>query len=418
MLDLFVRSGYSLAIAHCNFQLRGQESDGDEAFVRQLAEKYQLPLFVKCCPAADYAKEQHISIEMAARDLRYAWFDHLMKSQSFQKLAIGHNRDDDAETFFINLLRNSGINGLKGISVKRETIIRPLMFASRNDILEYAQHQQLEFREDATNATDDYLRNRIRHHILPTLEEQFPGAMNALAGSMEKLKESEKLFNFLLEEKKQAWLEPTERGFRLAKKIILQVPDQEAILYYLLRDFGFSRKVTDQLMAASIKEQTGQQFLSENYVLLSDRDYIFIEKRNNVKEKSWSLTITNAHIEKPIPLNTEIILKDKHFILEKNKSKAYFDLEKLSEPLVLRKWKKGDRFEPFGMKGSKLLSDFFIDEKFSRFDKDNCWLLVSGTTILWVVGYRASRHFSISPTTKKVFVLSIDHKQEDITIKQ
>ena len=414
MLDLLVQNGYRPAIAHCNFHLRGEESNGDEAFVRKLAVKYALPIYVKQCPAADYAKEKNISIEMAARDLRYAWFEELMNEHHFPKLVIGHNRDDDAETFFINLFRHSGLHGLKGIPVERDQIIRPLLFASRDEILAYARQHKLSFREDSTNATDDYLRNRIRHHLLPFMEENFPGSRDGLAGSLEKLKESNSMFELLLDEKKKQILETTPNGFRISGRLMLSFPETNLLLYYLLRDFGFNRSQTDQISTSFHNRQNGQLFNSETHRLLSDRDYLFIEPISSSQTQIRPVEIKSATINSPVQLQTRLIPNDSNFTLEKTRNNAYFDADKLTEPLFLRKWKKGDRFEPFGMQGSKLISDFFIDEKLSRFEKENIWLLVSGDTILWVVGHRTSKYFSITADTKTVFMLSFKHvKHED-----
>ena len=409
MLDLLVQSGYHPAIAHCNFHLRGKESDGDEIFVRELAGRYALPLFVKQCPATEYANKKHISIEMAARDLRYTWFEELLNEHHFQKLAIGHNCDDDAETFFINLFRRSGLHGLKGIPVKRDRIIRPLLFASRQEILQYANDHHLHFREDSTNATDDYLRNRIRHHLLPFMETRFPGSRSSLAWSIEKLKDSDLLLKKLLEEKKQQLIESTSTGFRFSKKDILSFSESGLLLFYILQDYGFNRTQTDQINTSLHKLQTGQLFQSETHRLIIDRKYCFIESQGKNQQEQWPVEIKTATLNYPLKIKTELVANNKEFVLEKHKNIACFDADKISEPLYLRKWKQGDRFEPFGMRGSKLLSDYFIDEKFSRFEKENAWLLVSGNTILWIVGHRRSKYFNIGTKTKKILVFHLQH---------
>ena len=407
MLDLLVQSGYQPAIAHCNFHLRGKESNGDEIFVRELAEKYALSLFVKQCPTTDYANEKHISIEMAARELRYAWFNEILETHQFQKLAIGHNCDDDTETFFINLFRHSGLHGLKGIPVKRDRIIRPLLFASRDEILAYARQHKLSFREDSTNATDDYLRNRIRHHLLPFMENNFPGSRYALTGTLEKLKESDKLFELLLAEKKQQIIEVAGKGYSISIVKLNTYAQKSVMLFYLLRDFGFNRSQAAQLSNAINNGHSGQIFYSRSHRLLSDREKLFIEPISSSEKQEWPIEIKSAMLDKPFPLQVRIIKKDSNFALEKTRNKAYFDADIISRPLYLRKWKKGDRFEPFGMQGSKLVSDYFIDEKFSRFEKENTWLLVSGDTILWIVGHRASKYYSIGAKTINILEITI-----------
>ena len=407
MLHLLVQSGFKPAVAHCNFHLRGDESDGDEVFVRQLAEKYNLPLFVKQCPASDFAEEKHISIEMAARDLRYAWFEKLMNEHHFQKLAIGHNRDDDAETFFINLFRCSGLHGLKGIPVKRDRIIRPLLFASRDEILQYANNQKLKFREDSTNATDDYLRNRIRHHMMPFMEDHFPGSRTALSETMDKLKDTDKLFELLVAEKKRDLVETRGNRFQISKEKLNAYPQIQVLLYYLLRDFGFNRSQIAQISQAMNEDQCGQMYFSGSYRLLSDRESLIIYPLTTTNKINWPVEIKSGLLTKPLPLEIKLIKKHPNFILEKNPGKAYFDLDKIQTPLFIRKWEKGDRFDPFGMKGSKLVSDFFIDKKINRFEKENIWLLVSGDTILWIIGYRTSRHYSLTTHTKNILEITL-----------
>lgn len=239
------------------------------------------------------------------------------------------------------------------------------------------------------------------------MEDHFPGSRDGLAGSLEKLKENDALFELLLKEKKEQIFESSGNGYRILKKILNAFPETNILLYYLLRDFGFNRSQTDQINTSINNNQNGQIFNSGTYRLLSDRDCLFIEPVSTNQSKTWPVELKSAEIKTPVQLQIRLLPNDSNFVLKKAKNIAYFDADKLTEPLVLRKWKKGDRFEPFGMRGSKLLSDFFIDEKFSRFEKENTWLLVSGNTILWVVGHRATRHFSITPQTRTVFMVHL-----------
>ncbi len=406
MLHLFSKTNYSIAIAHCNFQLRGNESDGDEAFVRNLAEKFHIRIFVKRCETKEYAKEKGISIEMAARDLRYDWFDQICKTEKFQKVAIGHNCNDDEETFFIKLLRGSGLSGLKGIPLQRGNLFRPLIFASRKEILAYSKKNKLAFREDSTNATDDYLRNRVRHHFLPYYDKKFPGSTNALHHSMEKLKEEELLFRQMLEEKKQQ-LFHKEKG-----NILFKIPEIQKFkplktwLFYLLEEFGFNRSTTDQMVTAIDSGLNGQLFYSEKYALLLDREKLIIKETGDGLSKEILIQNKEGEMESPVSLKWEIVKKSLLFPFEKSPDVAFFDTGKLSFPLKLRHWQEGDRFIPFGMRGSKLVSDYFIDEKISRFEKENIWLLISEDKILWVIGHRASNLFRVRKQTQNIFKIS------------
>jgi len=405
MLHLLHRAGFPLAVAHCNFQLRDSESDGDENFVRQLTAKYNVPIFVKTCDTRSFAEKEKISIEMAARRLRYGWFAELMEKHEFQKLAIGHNKDDDAETFFIKLLRGSGLNGIKGILPRRDNIIRPLLFATRKEILAYAEKHQLSFREDSSNASDDYQRNRIRHHLLPYYEKEFPGATRALAETLEKLKSTETIFRQLLQEKKEQLFVQTADDFRLDKKMLRTLEPKDSWLYLLLEDFGFNGSTVGEISRTLESEQSGQLFYSEKFVLLNDRNYLIIKEKELHGRDEFLIDNLSTSLSKPIRLDFKILPNYPDFKFDFDKTIACFDADRLLLPLKLRHWRTGDRFIPFGMKGSKLLSDFFTDEKVNRFERENCWLLLSGEEIIWIVGYRASNRYRITDKTERILVI-------------
>ncbi len=406
MLHLLHHSGYRLAVAHCNFQLRAEESDGDERFVRKLTERYGIPIFVKSCDTRAYAEKEKISIEMAARRLRYNWFAALLETHQFQKLAIGHNKDDDAETFFIKLLRGSGLDGLKGILAKRENIIRPLLFASREEILTYAKEHQLPFREDSSNDSDDYLRNRIRHHLLPFYETEFPGGTKALAESLEKLKTTEAIFRQLLEEKKNQLFHRTDNEISIDKSAIRPLEPKEAWLFFLLEDFGFNRSTIDDFCQTLEASQTGQMFHAENYTLLNDSNKLIIKKNVPASGKEFFINDLTGAVKEPLHLIFEQFPHHPGFSFASDKTIAYFDADKITLPLKLRHWQTGDRFVPFGMRGSKLLSDFFSDEKINRFERENLWLLLSGEEIIWVVGHRSSNRFRVTGKTKRILKIT------------
>ena len=405
MLHLFVEAGYQCTLAHCNFQLRKEESDTDEAFVIQQAEQYGLPVYINKCEAHQKVTTEGISVEMAARSLRYRWFDKLIKTGNFDKVAIGHNRNDDEETFFIKLFRGSGLAGLKGIPLQRDYIIRPLMFATRDEILTYAHEKHLLFREDSTNATDLYLRNRIRHHLLPYLEKEFPGSRQSLDNSLEKLKEEEDLLNDYVSEIRARYFQSESDGFSIEKKKIANI--KPGLFYYLLEPFGFNRNMTDNILIAAKTEQPGQLFHADQYSLLCDRDQLLVQQTEPSNPEIFHVDPEKEILRDPLQLKMETLDNHPGFVFEEDPDIAYFDADKLRLPLTLRHWKKGDTFVPFGMKGKKRLSDFFIDEKVNRFEKNKLWLLLSGTTILWIVGLRSSEKFRVQPKTKKV--LKITH---------
>ncbi len=407
MLHLLHRSGYRLAAAHCNFQLRAEESDGDERFVRKLTEQYQIPIFVKRCDTQAYAEKEKISIEMAARQLRYSWFAEIMEKYQFLKLSIGHNKGDDAETFFIKLLRGSGLSGLKGILAKRENIIRPLLFASRKEILAYAKEHQLSFREDSSNSSNDYLRNRIRHRLLPFYEKEFPGATKALAESLEKLKTTETIFRQLLEEKKNQFFHRAGNEINIDKSAIRHLEPKESWLFFLLEDFGFNHSTIDDFCQTLEASQTGQMFHADNYTLLNDSSKLIIKKNDVASEKEPFINDLTGSVDEPLHLIFEQFPNHPDFLFVSDKTVAYFDADKLSLPLKLRHWQTGDRFVPFGMRGSKLLSDFFADEKANRFERENLWLLLSGKKIIWITGYRSSNDFRVTDKTINILRITL-----------
>ncbi len=407
MLHLLYHSGYRLAVAHCNFQLRAEESDGDERFVRKLTEQYEIPIFVKSCDTRAYAEKEKISIEMAARRLRYSWFAELLETHQFQKLAIGHNKDDDTETFFIKLLRGSGLDGLKGILPKRENIIRPLLFASRKEILIYAREYQLPFREDSSNTSDDYLRNRIRHHWLPFYEKEFPGGTKALAESLKKLKTTETIFRQLLKEKRNRLFHRINSEINIDKSAICHLEPKAAWLFFLLEDFGFNHSAIDNLCQTLEASQTGQMFYAEKYTLLNDSSKLIIRKKESASEKEFFINDLTGSVNEPLHLIFEQFPYHPDFSFAPDKTIAYFDADKLLLPLKLRHWRTGDRFVPFGMHGSKLLSDFFSDEKINRFERENLWLLFSDKKIIWVTGHRSSNHFRVTGKTKNILKITL-----------
>ncbi len=410
MLHLLHRAGFPLAVAHCNFQLRGRESDDDESFVRNIAAQYGIPVFVKSCDTQVFAEKEKISIEMAARVLRYDWFEELMEKHHLQKLSIGHNKDDDAETFFIKLLRGSGLSGLKGILAKRENVIRPLLFASRKEILAYAKEHQLSFREDSSNASDDYLRNRIRHHLLPFYEKEFPGGTKALAESLKKLKTTETIFHQLLEEKKNQLFHRTDGEISLDKTAIRSLEPRGDWLFSLLEEFGFNHSTIDDFCQTLEVSQTGQLFHAENYTLLNDSHRLIIKKNKIASEKEFTINNWDKPVSQPVLLRFEILPNHPAFTFSTDKTIAYFDADKLSLPLKLRRWRQGDRFVPFGMSGSKLLSDFFSDEKINRFERENLWLLFSDKEIIWVTGHRTSNRFRVTGKTKNILRITLSPK--------
>lgn len=405
MLDLFVRTNYKTAIAHCNFQLRGVESEDDEKFVRDLGEKMGLTVFSKKFETRNYAAKYKLSIQVAARELRYVWFEELSKKEGFDYIAVAHHSDDQVETFFINLLRGSGLVGLKGMPLKRDRIIRPLLFAKREYIETYARVRNLSFREDSSNKEDTYLRNKIRLNLITELEKIDKKAPDAIIRSTKHLSDADVLLQQLLDEKFKSVFRIEKGIYYMSMDTIKDMQPLEIWMYYLLRNFNFNRDITDNICEAIIEKQSGKTFYSITHIAIIDRNSILIESIKDPDTKVYCIKAEQETITKPISLKLQTSPNNEVFKMIKKPNVAYLDKEKLRFPLKLRKWKKGDRFQPIGMKGSKLLSDYFIDNKFNLIEKQNIWLLVSGEDIVWIIGHRISEKYKITKQT--VSVLSV-----------
>lgn len=420
LADLLLKTKVDFVAAHCNFHLRGEESDGDEKFVRDYAERNGIQCYVKHFDTEKYAAERGVSIEMAARDLRYAWFEQMRQQLGYDKVAVAHHADDQAETFFINLLRGAGLNGLKGMKPQNGVVIRPLLWASREQIRQYAVESQITWHEDHTNAESVYLRNKIRNQLLPTFDELHPEARQGLYKSLEHLSAENELYRALLKEKLAQIVELDGDVQRLpfSKLVKAKVPEPaipEAtrrverptysfqLLFEWLRQYGFN---TDQchFIYDAIGTGVGNQYCSATHRLVIGRDELQLSEIKEKKDDEIQIGIGEEEILSPFHLCFSKLERTAEFIIDKSPEVAQLDADKIQFPLILRHWRHGDRFHPLGMKDSKLLSDFFVDQKFTEYQKQNVWLLVSaGGDILWVVGYRLDDRFKIVDDTKTVF---------------
>ena len=412
LADLLLKAKVEFVAAHCNFHLRGHESDGDDWFVRKFAEKRGIQCYVKHFETEKYAAKHGISIEMAARDLRYAWFEQLRQQLGYDKIAVAHHADDQAETFFINLLRGAGLNGLKGMKPQNGVIIRPLLWASREQIRQYAVENHIVWREDHTNVESVYLRNKIRNQLLPVFDELQPEARQGLYKSLEHLSAENELYRALLKEKLAQIVEQGGDVQRLpfSKLVKAKVPEPVEgpvysfqLLFEWLRQYGFN---TDQchFIYDAIGTGIGNQYCSATHHVVIGRNDLQLSELKEKTDDEIQIQIGEEVILSPIRLRFSKLERTADFIIDKSPEVAQLDFNKLSFPLTLRHWRHGDRFHPLGMKGSKLLSDFFVDQKFTEYQKQNVWLLVSaGGDILWVVGYRLDDRFKIVNDTKTVF---------------
>lgn len=407
LATLMLRSGYTFSVAHCNFHLRGEESNRDERFVRSWAEKNKIKLFVSEFDTYEYMQQKCISLEMAARELRYSMFKNLMTSQGFSLLATAHHADDSAETFFINLLRGTGIAGLHGILPKHDNIVRPLLFATRKDIFDFAKANNIPFVEDSTNEETQFLRNKIRHRLFPLLKDLCPNFDTVIKKDIDRLRETEIVFRSVIERLRADIIEKENNICKINIDRLKKLHPIRILLYELLSEYGFNETDSNNVLA-SLDKESGKQFFSKTHRLLKDRNYLFITPLNaDQHQERYLLNESQNMVNYPMHLIIET-LEDLTFVnISKDRNIAMFDKDMLQFPLVLRHWKQGDAFVPFGMRKSKKLSDFFTSEKYSLIEKQQQWLLCSGNDIIWIVGRRTDNRYRISEKTKSILKIEI-----------
>ncbi len=406
MMHLFRMSGYNIALAHCNFQLRDEESDNDEAFVTHLAENYQLPIHTIRFNTPEIAEKEGISIQMAARDLRYEWFEELRQQHHYDYIAIAHNKNDLAETFLVNLVRGTGIKGLTGIKEKAGAIIRPLLFASRKMIDDYCRTNNFEYREDSSNQTTKYSRNLIRHEIIPAFESINPSFIDTMTQNINTLKNTEKIYYHTIQKTLTEIADEQDKKIYFAIDKIKKLEPVETYLFEFLNPYGFSVSQINDIIA-SLDGISGKQFFSPTHRLIKDRDNLIMEEISLVQSKPFFIEETTGQIEYPIPLTLDKFDKTDDFQINTQKNTAQLDYDKLEFPLTIRKWNKGDYFMPLGMQNLKKVSDFFIDQKVPIPEKEKVWIIESGNKIAWLAGMRIDERFKITQNTTHIFQLEL-----------
>ena len=391
------------SVAHVNFQLRAEASEGDEVFVRNFAAKLNVKLFVHRAETKKLVKEWSLSTQETARKIRYDFFEELKKENDFTHLLTAHHLDDSIETFFINLNRGTGLKGLSGIK-EHEGILRPLLSYSKEEIRALAEEANLPFREDASNAETNYLRNFFRLEILPILEKRNPEFKRIMQENLHRLKEAEQLYQEVIEAEKQTILQDFEQGF-LAIEKLNQLRYPKMVLAELFTPLGFNYNQIENLIEISGKPNSGKIFESKTHVINLDREKLFIVEKAQVNQPIADVLIENypSRIERPIKLEVEKIDLEK--VDFQKESTFYFDADKLKWPLKIRKWKEGDRIQPFGMNGKKKVSDVLIDQKVPLWQKQEVLLIESNQNIIALLGFGISEHVKLDTQTKKVIRL-------------
>jgi tRNA(Ile)-lysidine synthase len=401
MLHLFSQLKQSFALAHCNFQLRGEESNLDEAFVKNKCDSLGIPFHSKRFETNNYAIEKGLSIQMAAREMRYEWFEELRQTEGFDYVATAHHLNDSIETILLNLTKGAGLEGLMGIRTQNKKVIRPMLFATREEIERYVAENRIAWREDQSNASDDYQRNFIRHQIAPRLKELNPSLEKTMQESMTKMKGAANLINAAVAEWKKKFVRHEGDKLLLDKKGISETSDSTIMLWEILKPFGFKYDQCEDI-ANSLSGQSGKRFSSKTHELVIDRTEVIVSKQivaigEVLIERNDSLVSLGKWQLKIEPKKKTELLADL--------SIALLDGAKLTYPLVWRKWRAGDSFQPLGMKGKKKVSDFLIDEKVSVIDKESVTVLESAGEIVWVVGMRLDERVKVIEGTMRVVEL-------------
>ncbi len=406
LLHILNRLGFECIAAHCNFHLRMEESNRDEKFVRKLCETMKIKYQCIDFDTSKYAQENKISIEMAARELRYDWFEKLREQFNAEAIATGHHACDNAETMLLNLIRGTGIKGLTGIPARNGYIIRPLLMCNRKEILQYINANKLSYVDDSSNFESDFNRNKIRNKIIPLMEEINPSVQNTLSKSIARFSNFTLFYEQSMNEKIKDIVDNSGSNFMIDIGKLNSNTTPALILYEILYPFGFHPDVIENIYE-NIQSEPGKLYYSHNYRLLKDREFLIISANANNNNSIYFISQTDEFISFPLIIKIDKFEKDKLITFSANKNNLYVDAEKVTFPLKIRRWQNGDIFHPFGMKGRKKVSDFLIDNKLSIVDKEKIWLLVSGDEIIWIIGMRADERFKISNQTRKVLHFSI-----------
>ena len=386
LLRVLLELGYTCEVAHCNFHLRGEESNRDEAFVRDLCQKLNIIAHFTSFQTEEYASNHHISIEMAARQLRYDYFERISLMLNAKYVCVAHHREDSVETFLLNLMRGTGIQGLRGIQPQSANVCRPLLCVTKDEILAYLQSLGQDYVTDSTNLETDALRNKVRLELLPLMEQINPAASEHIWATSQRLDEAYTLYSQSIEEGRRRVLTPQGISIQALK----QEPAPATLLHEILSPMGFNSAQEADIMKA-LDGQSGKLFQTATNLLVKDREM---------------LLIYNLEEPQPPKLYSHKEKVNANFEMSTDKKTACLDASKVTQPLSLRPVQPGDAFIPLGMKGRKLVSDYMTDNKFSLIQKRNQWVLCCGDNIVWLVGERIDHRYRITPETEEVLIVS------------
>ena len=422
LCELCKQAGYNFTIAHCNFQLRGDESERDEAFVKQLGKKYEVEVLIKKFETEKYATEKKLSIQVAARELRYTWFKELLtkvKSDLNSEIPnsaflipncilTAHHANDNIETLLMNFFKGTGINGLHGILPKQGNIIRPLLFAKKEQIAAFATANHLNFVEDSSNASDKYTRNYFRNQLIPDLQKVFPQVEDNLMNNIERFKEIELLYQQSVNITKKKLLEQKGNEIHIPVLKLLKTEALNTILYEIIKDYGFTAHQTDEVIDL-LKSETGKYVSSATHRIIKNRNWLIIAPNKTTAAENIFIEDETSLQFAMGSLQVEKIVVNDEFSIVNSQLTAQICSDKIKFPLLLRKWKTGDYFYPLGMQKKKKLSRFFIDQKLSLTQKEKTWVIETDKKIIWIVGLRIDDRFKITGSTKNVLQITLFH---------
>lgn len=418
LCHLLKKSGYDFGIAHCNFQLRGKESDGDELFVSELAKQNSVLYFSKHFNTKAYKEKNKLSLEEAARNLRYAWLEEIRTNFGFTRIATAHHLNDSIETILFHLVKGTGIAGMKGIAAKNKNLVRPLLFATRKEIEAYAKENAIQFRVDSSNASSEYERNKIRNEVIPVLKQINPSLEKTFEKNIRHFTETESIFKESVASKLKKLCRIKNNDTYISVAALKNIPYKVTYLFELLSPLGFNEEQVLQI--AGSMHGSGKIFQGDTHRVIIDRKYFIITPNKTEEASCILIQKENRNVHAP-----QFRLKFEYSVFKKiklNKSGtiAYLNADLIQFPLTLRTWRAGDYFYPSGlykknnMPAKKKVSDLFTDLKFDIRQKENTWILLSGEKIIWVAGIRQDERFKTTPETKHLLKIKMLPNKESI----
>ena len=406
MAHLLKASGLNFSIAHCNFQLRGEEATRDQEFCNHLAQQFRVKFHTINFDTSAYAAQHKQSIQMAARELRYQWFEQLRQQHGYDVIALAHHQNDTIETILLNLTRGTGIAGLHGILPRNGNLVRPLLFLGRDEVHEIIKQNKFDFVEDSSNAATKYARNKLRHEVIPKLKELNPSLEKTFENSLQHFRGMEMLLELrLIELKKELFIFEGDEVY-IPLTALKELEPKRLLLFNLLQEYGFNETSVNDLIA-SLHKHPGRVFESNNFMIVLDRDKLILTKKNTHWQNSVQIN-ENDHEVLYRNYQVNLLHDDSPLIIKDNPLAATIDTELLIYPLTIRAWQQSDFFYPLGMKTRKKLSDFFIQQKIPLHEKNNIPLLVNGNgDIMWIAGHRISERYKVNDNTKKVTIFEL-----------